>query len=77
MRHIPPDEINIIEPGKNYGWPWCYGKQIRDESFKFISGWLKNGNISGRPVDILVRTGGLTYFTDDKAGIVYRVKWLG
>ncbi|OGI64139.1 hypothetical protein A2914_00330 [Candidatus Nomurabacteria bacterium RIFCSPLOWO2_01_FULL_41_21] len=30
---IPPDEINIIEKGKNYGWPTCYGKNIHDDSF--------------------------------------------
>lgn len=30
---IPPDEINIIEEGKNYGWPVCYGKNIHDGEF--------------------------------------------
>lgn len=30
---IPPDEINIIEKGKNYGWPICYGKNIHDTEF--------------------------------------------
>jgi len=30
---IPPDEINIIEDGKNYGWPICYGKNIHDTDF--------------------------------------------
>ncbi len=30
---IPPDEINIIEEGKNYGWPICYGKNIHDTDF--------------------------------------------
>ncbi len=29
----PPDEINIIEKGKNYGWPICYGKNIHDTDF--------------------------------------------
>ena len=30
---IPPDEINIIEKGKNYGWPICYGQNIHDADF--------------------------------------------
>ncbi|MBI2055118.1 MAG: PQQ-dependent sugar dehydrogenase [Candidatus Sungbacteria bacterium] len=30
---LPPDEINIIESGKNYGWPICYGKNIHDTVF--------------------------------------------
>jgi glucose/arabinose dehydrogenase len=31
--NIPPDEINIIEEGKNYGWPICYGNRIHDTEF--------------------------------------------
>jgi glucose/arabinose dehydrogenase len=30
---LPPDEINIIEESKNYGWPICYGKNIHDTEF--------------------------------------------
>ncbi len=30
---IPPDEINIIKKGKDYGWPICYGKNIHDTAF--------------------------------------------
>ena len=30
---LPPDEINLIEAGKNYGWPICYGKNIHDGDF--------------------------------------------
>lgn len=30
---VPPDEINIIEEGKNYGWPNCYGKNVHDTDF--------------------------------------------
>jgi glucose/arabinose dehydrogenase len=29
----PPDEINIVEAEKNYGWPTCYGKNIHDTDF--------------------------------------------
>ncbi len=30
---LPPDEINIIEEDKDYGWPICYGKNIHDTNF--------------------------------------------
>lgn len=30
---IPPDEINIIRQGNDYGWPHCYGKQVYDTDF--------------------------------------------
>ncbi|MBI2459636.1 MAG: PQQ-dependent sugar dehydrogenase [Parcubacteria group bacterium] len=148
---IPPDEINIIEAGKNYGWPDCYGKNISDPFSKnipanlcatrapsyidiqahsaplglafipqqgwpedyqnnllvayhgswnrsiptgykivryrldekgnmlgaedFISGWLKNNEVSGRPVDIIIQPDGAMYISDDKAGVIYRVTY--
>ena len=37
---FPSDEINIIEEGKFYGWPWCYGKNIPDTKFDILN---KNG----------------------------------
>ncbi len=30
---FPPDEINILESGRDYGWPYCYGKNIHDKTF--------------------------------------------
>lgn len=30
---MPPDEVNIIEEGRDYGWPVCFGKNVHDESF--------------------------------------------
>lgn len=30
---LPPDEVNIIKEGRNYGWPFCYSKQIYDKVF--------------------------------------------
>lgn len=30
---IPPDEVNVITSGANYGWPICYGNNIHDENF--------------------------------------------
>ncbi len=31
--NIPPDEINIIKEGNNYGWPTCYGDRVHDNNF--------------------------------------------
>jgi glucose/arabinose dehydrogenase len=31
--NVPPDEINIIKEGQNYGWPDCYGNKIPDKTF--------------------------------------------
>jgi glucose/arabinose dehydrogenase len=31
--NLPPDEINIIAEGNNYGWPTCYGNNIHDTAF--------------------------------------------
>ncbi|OPY25211.1 MAG: Glucose / Sorbosone dehydrogenase [Methanomethylovorans sp. PtaU1.Bin073] len=30
---LPPDEINLVEEGEDYGWPICYGKNIHDTDF--------------------------------------------
>ena len=32
--NLPPDEVNIIKEGKDYGWPYCYGDRVRDSKFK-------------------------------------------
>ncbi len=49
--------------------------QIED----FVSGWLaKDGKTSlGRPVDVKVNADGSMYVTDDKAGVIYKVQYLG
>jgi glucose/arabinose dehydrogenase len=31
--NLPPDEINIIQNGNDYGWPSCYGKNVPDTKF--------------------------------------------
>ncbi|MEK7084661.1 MAG: PQQ-dependent sugar dehydrogenase [Patescibacteria group bacterium] len=154
---LPPDEINIIEEGKNYGWPICYGKNIHDTAFDkntyirnpcmepfetpshidlpahsaplgiafipedsgwpkdyvgdllvayhgswnrtvptgysivrleldddgnfigtkdFATGWLTNEGAAGRPVGLTFHDGAL-YVSDDKAGVIYRVRYGG
>ncbi len=43
----------------------------------FISGWLQRGESLGRPVDILVLPEGIMYISDDKAGVIYQVRYNG
>ncbi|MDD2904121.1 MAG: PQQ-dependent sugar dehydrogenase [Syntrophales bacterium] len=31
--NLPPDEINILAEGKDYGWPYCYGNRVHDSQF--------------------------------------------
>ncbi|MEJ2697243.1 MAG: PQQ-dependent sugar dehydrogenase [Candidatus Sulfobium sp.] len=152
--NLPPDEIDIIEEGRNYGWPFCFGQNVHDSRFDpdnavqcripdswpshidipahsaplglaffpargwperfrddllvayhgswnrsvptgykivryrldssgkylgvedFVSGWLtKDGSALGRPVDILIRTDGTIFVSDDKTGVIYRLSF--
>ncbi|QQG43990.1 MAG: PQQ-dependent sugar dehydrogenase [Candidatus Roizmanbacteria bacterium] len=144
--NAPPDEINIIKDGENYGWPNCYGDKIPDANFNqnancsnteppvyriqahsaplglvfinspqfpadwqgdllvayhgswnrsspvgykivrmnvegnqvleeedFISGFLEESQVIGRPVDLVFDKKGNLYISDDKSGAVYIV----
>ncbi len=143
--HLPPEEVNIIEKGKHYGWPYCYGDRIRDNGFQggedfncddtvaplvqlpahiaplglaflpdgdllvaehgswnssvkvgykivripmdsdgqpngepvdFLTGFLDGNTVHGRPVGLLVEDDGDILITDDRKGVVYRMKKL-
>lgn len=28
---LPPDTVNVIKEGANYGWPYCYGNRVTDK----------------------------------------------
>ena len=43
----------------------------------FAEGWLSNGSVWGRPVDVLVMPDGALLVSDDHAGAVYRISWAG
>lgn len=30
---LPPDELNLLEQGKDYGWPYCYGARVPNPEF--------------------------------------------
>lgn len=35
---IPPDEVNVLAEGADYGWPVCYGKNVPDTDFESKKG---------------------------------------
>ena len=41
----------------------------------FAEGWLKNGRAWGRPVDVLVMPDGALLVSDDRAGVIYRIRY--
>jgi len=43
----------------------------------FAQGWLSNGSVWGRPVDVMVMPDGALLVSDDYAGAVYRISWTG
>ena len=38
---IPPEHLNMIEAGKHYGWPHCWGNQITDANFVGDDGFCR------------------------------------
>ena len=39
----------------------------------FATGWLKEGDVLGRPVDIITNDDGSLFVSDDNAGKIYRI----
>ncbi|MDP2231164.1 sorbosone dehydrogenase family protein [Methylotenera sp.] len=42
----------------------------------FATGWLQDGAVWGRPVDVTVGTDHALYVSDDKAGAIYRITYM-
>lgn len=43
------------------------------ETADFITGWLKDGKVLGRPVDLKFGPDGALYISDDAVGVIYRI----
>ena len=43
----------------------------------FMTGWLHGNHAWGRPVDIVVGPDKAIYLSDDRAGKIYRIRYLG
>ncbi|KXK27343.1 MAG: Quinoprotein glucose dehydrogenase B precursor [candidate division WS6 bacterium OLB20] len=48
---LPPDEINLIEKGKDYGWPYCYGDDSEQPGFAGSKPYCEN--VQTKPVGLL------------------------
>ncbi len=147
---FPPDELNLVIDGGDYGWPYCSGKALPDPDYSdaarcretmpsafdfpahsaplglafydgthfpdeyrgdafvafhgswnraektgykvvrvhfeegrpaavsdFLWGFLKDGKVSGRPVWVTAAPDGSLLVSDDEAGRLFRVEYLG
>lgn len=150
---LPPEEVNILRDGGDYGWPRCYGDRVPDPGHgkpeecartippavrmqahsaplglafasaaaspdflrgdlfvalhgswnrsertgyrvvripvkpdaagnpapgaaeDFVAGWLREGQVWGRPVDVAFGPKGDMFVSDDYSGAIYRVWW--
>lgn len=55
------------------------GQRPRGEVLDFVSGWLDDNSkmVTGRPVGLAVGPDGALYISDDKANLIYRVRYVG
>jgi glucose/arabinose dehydrogenase len=149
---LPPEEINVLSDGTDFGWPYCYGQRIPTPEYRdraercasttppalemqahsaplgiafytgdqfpeeyrgdlfvafhgswnrsdptgymlahvdvrdgrpvssapFVDVWLlPGGRVAGRPVYPAVGSDGALYVSDDGAGRIWRVRWVG
>ena len=55
------------------------GQRPRGEVLDFVSGWLDDNSkmVTGRPVGLAVGPDGALYISDDKANLIYRIRYVG
>lgn len=44
--NLPPEEVNLLRDGKNYGWPYCYGDKIANPEFSSRSEYCTEQTVS-------------------------------
>ena len=68
---LPPEELNAVRRGGDYGWPHCYGQRVSDAAF------LSASRCAGTEPPILTfpahtSPAGLTFYTDTVFPASYR-----
>ena len=51
--------------------------QTKSKEINFITGWLTNNAVWGRPVDVKFDSKGDMFITDDLANAIYKVEYIG
>jgi glucose/arabinose dehydrogenase len=77
--NLPPDEINVIEEGSDYGWPFCYGKNVADENFQSPAGESANcENKTGAKINLQAHSAplGLAFVPEEGWPAEYRLDLL-
>ncbi|MHB8895862.1 MAG: PQQ-dependent sugar dehydrogenase [Candidatus Geothermincolia bacterium] len=72
---LPPDEVNIIRDGNNYGWPYYYGKNILDTQFVTDPATAPPASgMTPSQVDLQAHSAplGLAFVTSDKWPAAYK-----
>lgn len=80
---IPPEEVNILTKGSNYGWPYCYGNQINNPEFPDKKDYCKTTQLPRFNMQAHSAPLGLTFSSDKTInwpGIAgpsfYSVSWI-
>lgn len=73
--NLPPDEINVIRDGTDYGWPYCYGNKVFDTTFGQAQATRCN-ETQGPIFEIPAHSAplGLAFFEDDLL-VSYHGSW--
>jgi glucose/arabinose dehydrogenase len=75
---LPPDEVNVILAGKNYGWPICYGDRIHDADFD-KNRYIRDPCIDTVPpvIEIPAHSAplGLAFLSDGDLVVAYHGSW--
>jgi glucose/arabinose dehydrogenase len=70
--NIPPDEVDLITKGANYGWPYCYGNGQRDLTVSAAAGYCARTTNPAVSLQAHSAPLGITFYTGKKLPARYR-----